>query len=175
MTWYYDLSPFSLACSCILESSLGLMCRNGASRFPSPCPRQRACGRPGRAGQGRVPSLQPPPAPHPAGPFPCPLPCPGVPCPLLSLPGPAQRRWHGLAARRRPGRHAARSACPGSAGGLGCHRAVTMINMAATCGPHGAGSAACPRAWLPAQPEAFPWCGSDGGPGAAVPPLPVPL
>lgn len=53
-------------------------------------------------------------------------------------------------------------------------RTVT-INMASTCDPRGASSAACPRAWLPAQPEAFPGVVLVPVPVAAVPPLPVPL
>lgn len=161
MTWYYDLSPFSLACSCIVESSLGLTCRNGTSRFPSPRPRRRACGRPGQAGC-------PPRRPRalPALPVPSPALLPPVPSRV-----PAQGRWHGLVARRRPGPACGALCMPGQRWGPGtgvsprpCHPLQTVtINMASTCDPHGASSAASPRAWLLAQPEAFPWRGTDAG------------
>lgn len=158
MTWYYDLSPFSLACSCIVESSLGLMCRNGTSRFPSPRPRQRACGRPGQAGR-------PPCSPcRPRACRPLPVPSP-VPRPLPSLPGAGAGALAWLRGAEAAGASMRRALCmPGQRWGPGTGvsprprhplRTVT-INMASTCDPHGASSAASPIASLLTQPEAFP-------------------
>ncbi|XP_053842276.1 muscleblind-like protein 1 isoform X2 [Vidua macroura] len=49
---------------------------------------------------------------------------------------------------------------------------TVTINMASTCDPHGASSAASPRASLLAQPEAFPWRGTDAGAHSGCPAAP---
>lgn len=144
MTWYYDLSPFSLACSCIVESSLGLMCRNGISRShpspPHPDPQQGARGRPGWAGPGPRAGLQrrTPPPPRRSGPFPSPsLPThppvlsPPIPSPPRGCRGAGPAAGAGCVgmASRRCGAEAAR----------GCRHAARALHARAGAGAQGVG------------------------------------